>query len=72
MDYYTKMGHGIDKVFTRGTVWVKSKPLYNMEKLRVNEYITYILNLKTKIYSICSKIYLPARFNLKYVIKYAA
>ena len=43
-----------------------------MEKLRVNEYRTYIINLKSKIYSIYSKIYLPETFKLKYVIKYAA
>ena len=61
----------LDKRFTSATVQVKSKPIYKVEKLWVNEYRTLIINLQSKIYSIHVKIYLPAALKLIYAITYA-
>ena len=49
--------------------YIKSRA--SLHKKRVNEHRTYIINLKRQIYLFNSKIYLPASFKSKDVIKYA-
>ena len=62
------MGWGlyVDKRFTHAKVLVNSNPIYNMEKVWVNEWRTLIINLKCKRYSLHTTIHsLPATFKLK-------
>ena len=48
-----------------------SKSISKKWSNRVSEYRTYVIDLKSKLYSIHSKIYSPTTFKLEYVIKYA-